>query len=95
MTAFELSAEQLEAATSANDHLLIIAPPGCGKTEVLAHRAAHQLQLLEPNQRVLALVAVVAVAIGLTRWFGEIGRALVGGLFFSIGHNRQPTLPGS
>ena len=55
MTAFELSAEQLEAATSANDHLLIIAPPGCGKTEVLAHRAAHQLQLLEPNQRVLAL----------------------------------------
>lgn len=55
MTAFELSAEQLAAATSANDHLLIIAPPGCGKTEVLAHRAAHQLQLLEPNQRVLAL----------------------------------------
>jgi DNA helicase-2/ATP-dependent DNA helicase PcrA len=55
MSGFELSTEQLEAATSTNDHLLIIAPPGCGKTEVLAHRAAHQIQLLEPNQRVLAL----------------------------------------
>lgn len=55
MSGFELSTEQLEAATSTNDHLLIIAPPGCGKTEVLAHRAALQIQLLEPNQRVLAL----------------------------------------
>lgn len=55
MSEFDLSAEQLEAATSANDHVLIIAPPGCGKTEVLAHRAAHQISLLEPNQRILAL----------------------------------------
>lgn len=55
MSGLDLSAEQLEAAASMRDHLLIIAPPGCGKTEVLAHRAAHQIQFLEPNQRVLAL----------------------------------------
>lgn len=55
MSGFSLSAEQLTAATSPKDHLLIIAPPGCGKTEVLAHRAAHQIDSLEKNQRVLAL----------------------------------------
>lgn len=55
MTAFSLSNEQLAAATSDKEHLLIVAPPGCGKTEVLAHRAAYQVGLLEPNQRVLAL----------------------------------------
>lgn len=52
---FSLSREQLAAATSDRDHLLILAPPGCGKTEVLAHRAAHQVMALETNQRVLAL----------------------------------------
>jgi DNA helicase-2/ATP-dependent DNA helicase PcrA len=55
VTGFALSDEQRFAATSAEDHLLLIAPPGCGKTEVLAHRAAHQIGLLERNQRVLAL----------------------------------------
>lgn len=55
MSGFELSAEQRAAAQSDRDHLLIIAPPGCGKTEVLAHRAAHQINSLQPNQRVLAL----------------------------------------
>lgn len=55
MTGFALSREQLDAATSEKDYLLVIAPPGCGKTEVLAHRAAHQSGLLERNQRVLAL----------------------------------------
>lgn len=55
MSTFELSEEQHAAATSEKDHLLIVAPPGCGKTEVLAHRAAHQIDLLKPNQRVLAL----------------------------------------
>ena len=55
MNGFSLSQEQLDAATSDKDHLLIIAPPGCGKTEVLAHRAAHQIDSLEENQRVLAL----------------------------------------
>lgn len=52
---FSLSREQLRAATSDRHHLLILAPPGCGKTEVLAHRAAHQASTLEANQRVLAL----------------------------------------
>lgn len=55
MSGFALSGEQLAAATSEKDHLLIVAPPGCGKTEVLAHRAAHQIGSLQPNQRVLAL----------------------------------------
>lgn len=55
MSGFSLSDEQLAAATSDEHYLLIIAPPGCGKTEVLAHRAAHQIGLLEKNQRVLAL----------------------------------------
>lgn len=55
MSRFKLSDEQLNAAASSERHLLIIAPPGCGKTEVLAHRAALQIELLAPNQRVLAL----------------------------------------
>jgi DNA helicase-2/ATP-dependent DNA helicase PcrA len=55
VTGFSLSREQLEAATSDDDHVLIIAPPGCGKTEVLAHRVAHQINSLQTNQRVLAL----------------------------------------
>lgn len=55
MSMFALSEEQYAAATSEKKHLLIVAPPGCGKTEVLAHRAAHQIDLLKPNQRVLAL----------------------------------------
>lgn len=55
MSRYALSEEQLAAATSEKEHLLIVAPPGCGKTEVLAHRAAHQIGSLEPNQRVLAL----------------------------------------
>lgn len=55
MSALALSSEQLEAATFDSDHLMIIAPPGCGKTEVLAHRAAYLIGSLERNQRVLAL----------------------------------------
>ncbi|MFL1378510.1 UvrD-helicase domain-containing protein [Nocardiopsis protaetiae] len=55
MSGFELSNEQREAAMSDQGHVMIIAPPGCGKTEVLAHRAAHQISLLEKNRRVLAL----------------------------------------
>jgi DNA helicase-2/ATP-dependent DNA helicase PcrA len=34
---------------------MIIAPPGCGKTEVLAHRADHMIRSLGSNQRLLAL----------------------------------------
>lgn len=55
MRAFSLSQEQIDAATCDDAHLLLIAPPGCGKTEVLAHRAAHQINSLERHQRVLAL----------------------------------------
>lgn len=55
MSKFVLTPEQLEAVTSDSDHLMIVAPPGCGKTEVLAHRAAHLIGSLEKNQRVLVL----------------------------------------
>lgn len=55
MNNLALSDEQRDAVTCSEEHLLLIAPPGCGKTEVLAHRAAHQIGLLEANQRVLAL----------------------------------------
>jgi DNA helicase-2/ATP-dependent DNA helicase PcrA len=33
----------------------VIAPPGCGKTELLAHRANHLIEALEPHQKILAL----------------------------------------
>ncbi|SEI11377.1 MULTISPECIES: ATP-dependent helicase [unclassified Leifsonia] len=55
MNRVPLSQEQTTAATSEQDHLLVIAPPGCGKTEVLAHRAAHQIAFIHENQRILAL----------------------------------------
>lgn len=55
MSGFSLSQEQLDAATCDDAHLVLIAPPGCGKTEILAHRAAHQIGSLERHQRVLAL----------------------------------------
>ncbi|KQO37249.1 UvrD-helicase domain-containing protein [Aeromicrobium sp. Leaf245] len=55
MNDFALSDEQRDAAFCPKAHLLVVAPPGCGKTEVLAHRAAHQIGLIAENQRVLAL----------------------------------------
>lgn len=55
MTDFEPSAEQLAAATSGEQNTLIVAPPGCGKTEVLAYRVEHLIPTLRPNQRILAL----------------------------------------
>lgn len=55
MNTFVLSKEQENAATSSSDRLMIVAPPGCGKTEVLAHRAAYLIDSLEKNQRILAL----------------------------------------
>lgn len=55
MTAVVLSGEQAAAARSDAAHAMIVAPPGCGKTEVLAHRAAHLIQTLGPHQRLLAL----------------------------------------
>ncbi len=55
VTDFQPSAEQAAAATSADLNTLIIAPPGCGKTEVLAYRAEHLIASLRPNQKILAL----------------------------------------
>lgn len=55
MLSFTLSQEQSEAAISDSSRLMIIAPPGCGKTEILAHRAGYLVDSLEDNQRVLAL----------------------------------------
>lgn len=36
-------------------NLLVIAPPGCGKTELLARRADFLVRTLQPGQRILAL----------------------------------------
>lgn len=55
MSALQSSAEQLAAATSSDLNTLIVAPPGCGKTEVLAYRAEHLIASLGPNQKILAL----------------------------------------
>jgi DNA helicase-2/ATP-dependent DNA helicase PcrA len=55
MTAPAPSAEQLTAATSVQMVSMVVAPPGCGKTEVLAHRADHLISQLSQNQRILAL----------------------------------------
>ena len=46
---------QRTAAASAQSSLLVVAPPGCGKTEFLALRARELIPRLRPNQRVLAL----------------------------------------
>ena len=43
------------AATSEEPNLLVIASPGCGKTELLALRAVELIPRLAPNQRILAL----------------------------------------
>lgn len=50
-----LSEEQTSVARSEATHVMVIAPPGCGKTEVLAHRAAFLISSLGKNQRLLAL----------------------------------------
>lgn len=55
MTLLALSDEQRAVATSPEEHLLLLAPPGCGKTEVLARRAAHLIDSLSPHQQILAL----------------------------------------
>ncbi len=43
------------AATAEEPNLWVIAPPGCGKTELLALRAVELIPRLAPNQRILAL----------------------------------------
>ncbi|QES58063.1 ATP-dependent helicase [Streptomyces venezuelae] len=44
-----------DPAQSPVANLLAIAPPGCGKTELLARRAQHLVAQLEQHQRILAL----------------------------------------
>ncbi|WP_198357243.1 UvrD-helicase domain-containing protein [Streptomyces fildesensis] len=44
-----------DPAQSPAANLLAIAPPGCGKTELLARRAVHQIGQLQPHQQILAL----------------------------------------
>ncbi|HEV7566683.1 MAG TPA: ATP-dependent helicase [Microbacteriaceae bacterium] len=48
---------QKAAVESSADHLLLVAPPGCGKTEVLAMRAEHLVRInaIRPNRRLLAI----------------------------------------
>lgn len=46
---------QQRAADSGERNLLAIAPPGCGKTELLAMRAVSLIPRLRPNQKILAL----------------------------------------
>lgn len=43
------------AVRSQRSNLLVVAPPGCGKTEMLARRADELIGRLGPNQRILAL----------------------------------------
>jgi len=48
---------QKVAVTGRNPHMLVTAPPGCGKTEVLAMRAAHLLATgqVRPRRKILTL----------------------------------------
>lgn len=48
---------QLAAVESAASHLLVLAPPGCGKTEVLAMRADYLIRggAIRPGHRLLAV----------------------------------------
>ncbi|MDO5285409.1 MAG: UvrD-helicase domain-containing protein, partial [Actinomycetia bacterium] len=66
-----LSTEQRAAAEANANHLLILASPGCGKTEVLAHRAAHLIHQLLPNQRILALTFTNRAKVNLSQRFRE------------------------
>ncbi|RPK41743.1 ATP-dependent DNA helicase PcrA [Streptomyces sp. ADI92-24] len=45
----------LDPARSATANLLAIAPPGCGKTELLARRAVYLVGQLQSHQQILAL----------------------------------------
>jgi DNA helicase-2/ATP-dependent DNA helicase PcrA len=43
------------AVNSDEPNLLVVAPPGCGKTELLAHRALRHVPDLDPGRQVLAV----------------------------------------
>lgn len=57
MSVLEPQGRQREAVESTANHLLVIAPPGCGKTELLAMRAAHLVRSgqIRPHRRLLAI----------------------------------------
>lgn len=61
-----------ETVTSPSSNLLVIAPPGCGKTELLARRTLHTIGLLEPHQRVLALTFSNKAKANLTNRLREV-----------------------
>lgn len=44
-----------QTASDTAQNLLVIAPPGCGKTELLARRAQTLIPSLDPHQQILAL----------------------------------------
>lgn len=46
---------QVAAARSTRPNLIVVAPPGCGKTELLAMRAEFLIPRMARNQRILAL----------------------------------------
>lgn len=49
------SVDFVNAVSSTARNVFVIAPPGCGKTELLAMRAGTLLQNLRPGQKILAL----------------------------------------
>lgn len=57
MTALVADQRQLEAVESLDDQVLVIAPPGCGKTELLALRAEFLVRegSIRPGHRLLAI----------------------------------------
>jgi len=56
MTVPELLVDvQPELLKTERNNLLVVAPPGCGKTEALAKRAAFLVTKLRPGQKILAL----------------------------------------
>lgn len=57
MTGVLAVGRQLEAVENRDDHTLVIAPPGCGKTELLAMRAEFLVRngLIRPHRRLLAI----------------------------------------
>ncbi|MFE3197762.1 UvrD-helicase domain-containing protein [Embleya sp. NPDC059237] len=46
---------EADPALNPDPHMLVIAPPGCGKTELLARRADYLIPRLGPHQQILAL----------------------------------------
>ncbi len=51
----ELNSEQRHAVESRSQNILIIAGPGTGKTHALTCRIAFQLQILDPDKKILAI----------------------------------------